>query len=67
MPIYEYRCKHCESTFPKLQKVGASGEGIQCPECGSADVERMLSAFASGSSSEGAATSSGGAACTGFT
>ncbi len=66
MPIYEYRCKECGHVFSKLQRVGASSEGVACPNCGSTEVERMVSTFASASS--GASTgASSGPSCTGFT
>ncbi len=66
MPIYEYRCSECGSVFSKLQRIGATGEGVRCPKCGSENVERLLSTFASGSSgTTSAATSS--SSCSGFT
>ena len=67
MPIYEYRCKECGKVFSKLQRMGATAEGIICPACGSSDVERMVSSFAS--SSGGASVGAGASApsCSGFT
>ena len=44
MPIYEYRCEDCEKPFEKL--VRAFREEVACPECGSGEVERLLSTFA---------------------
>lgn len=42
MPIYEYRCGACETAFEKLV---TPGDGpAACPQCGSGDVERKLSA-----------------------
>jgi len=66
MPIYEYRCTRCGHVFSRLQRVGASSEGVTCPECGSGEVERMVSTFASGSSGDSAGTAAG-PSCTGFT
>jgi putative FmdB family regulatory protein len=43
MPIYEYRCAGCECEFEEL--VSSSTPGVSCPECGSRDVERLLSTF----------------------
>ena len=51
MPIYEYQCTNCENTFSRLQAIGAKTDGVQCPKCESHDVERLLSTFASASSS----------------
>jgi putative FmdB family regulatory protein len=57
MPIYEYRCSQCGHEFEEL--VSRSSDGIHCPECDGADLERLPSAFAvsrgSGSGAESAA------------
>lgn len=66
MPIYEYRCRECDSVFSKLQRVGATSEGVRCPKCGSENVERLLSTFASGSSGAPSTSASSGS-CSGFT
>ncbi len=66
MPIYEYRCKECGHVFSRLQRVGASSEGVTCPRCGSTEVERLVSTFAS-SSSGASDTASSAPSCTGFT
>ena len=47
MPIYEYLCRSCGHTFQLLQRMGASSEGVTCPECASGKVDRLLSCFAS--------------------
>lgn len=43
MPLYKYRCTDCESTFKVLQKNGKKDETPECPECGSTEVERVIS------------------------
>ncbi len=50
MPIYEYRCDECGTTFDKLIR---SSSAITCPQCGSASLEKLLSAptFLSGRTS----------------
>lgn len=40
MPIYEYRCHHCDHAFDRLQPLGA--DCPPCPRCGGA-AERILS------------------------
>lgn len=45
MPIYEYKCKKCNSAFSVLQKIGATGKDTTCPDCGSNVVKKLLSAF----------------------
>jgi putative FmdB family regulatory protein len=42
MPIYEYRCKVCGATSEYLIVAGED-ENISCKECGSTDVEKILS------------------------
>jgi putative FmdB family regulatory protein len=53
MPIYEYRCTLCDERFSLLQPVGAAASEVHCAKCESTEVERVLSTFASGSSSSG--------------
>ena len=40
MPMYEYACKKCEHTFETLV---FNGEKVECPECHSERLERLLS------------------------
>lgn len=41
MPIHDYRCGSCGAEFERLVR---SGDCPICPHCGSADLERLLSA-----------------------
>lgn len=41
MPIYEYGCKKCGHEFEELVFGDATPN---CPECGSGDVQKMMSA-----------------------
>ena len=43
MPIYEYQCTSCDSTFEKLVFKG-DDENIECPDCGAKNTKRLLSA-----------------------
>ena len=43
MPIYEYRCKACNSEF---EQVVLPKSKPACPDCESQDLERLLSHFA---------------------
>jgi putative FmdB family regulatory protein len=47
MPIYEYRCRKCDAQFEVLQKIGADGADLICPECGEKYPEKLMSMFAS--------------------
>jgi putative FmdB family regulatory protein len=43
MPIYEYQCKSCNTTFEKLVFKG-DDESITCPNCDAENVKKLLSA-----------------------
>jgi len=62
MPIFEYRCRRCAHHFETI--VRSNHERVSCPKCESKAVEKQLSVFSSLGSAKGAATTSGGCACT---
>jgi len=43
MPIYEYRCKQCDSVFDVIRPMSAADDVISCENCSSQDTTRMLS------------------------
>ena len=43
MPLYDYRCRKCEHEFEALVRPGSTPS---CAECGSEDLERLLTNFA---------------------
>ena len=47
MPLYEFTCTNCGRTFEELVSTGLDGQGVTCPECGSEEVEKLVSRFAS--------------------
>ena len=47
MPIYEYKCLNCKKRFEKIH-LSTSSIDVECPKCGSSEVEKELSTFASG-------------------
>jgi len=53
MPIYEYHCKQCEKDFECLV---FEGDAVQCPDCSSDDVCRLMSACGFVSKSAGGQT-----------
>lgn len=73
MPIYDYRCSDCGSTFDVYHKTREVAEDIVCPSCRSTKHMRLMSVPASavmgsgGSSSSSPASSceSGGGCCGG--
>jgi putative FmdB family regulatory protein len=63
MPLYEYRCPGCGHRFEMLQRMGEGADGLACPRCGAAKVEKQFSTFASatsGESSAGSVSAAGG-------
>ena len=68
MPLYEYRCRTCESTFEARRSMSDANAPAECPD-GHVDSMRLLSMFASvgaGSASAQApraAAPSGGGGC----
>jgi putative FmdB family regulatory protein len=45
MPLYEFRCRVCESSFQLLRSIGTADEPAACP-AGHADTVRALSLVA---------------------
>lgn len=44
MPLFEYKCKKCNTVFEKL--VIHSDDKVVCENCGSEKAEKQLSTFA---------------------
>ncbi len=45
MPIYEYACMHCKKVVSRYVR-NVSKDEPACPECGGADIRRVMSSFA---------------------
>jgi len=45
MPIYEYTCMKCNKDFSVLQKIGSTEKDTLCPDCGSSNIKKKISAF----------------------
>ena len=46
MPIYEYSCKDCHSTFDKTLTLAAHDrEPVTCPKCGGQNVAQDFTSF----------------------
>ncbi|NDJ85324.1 MAG: zinc ribbon domain-containing protein [Chloroflexi bacterium] len=56
MPIYEFDCDDCGSAFDKLVRMSAIDD-VTCPECGSGNIHKKMSTFASKSSGNGSSVS----------
>lgn len=46
MPIYEFHCEKCEKDSEILVR-SSKWKGAKCPHCGSPDLSKKLSVFAS--------------------
>ena len=58
MPIYEYKCKKCDACFDKLVFAGDE-QPVECPYCGTRQVEKLMSAASFMDSGVGKACSAG--------
>ena len=52
MPIYEYECGGCKRRVSLLIRSLASAEAPRCPRCGSVELSRLMSRFATPKSEE---------------
>lgn len=48
MPMYEYRCRQCGEDYEELRRMQDADRDLKCPICGAEEIERLLSAFATG-------------------
>jgi len=60
MPVFEYKCKECNTKFDVLHKSSVNVEEVICPKCSSTKNQKLFSSFsASGFSSSGSTCESG--------
>ena len=55
MPIYEYQCEACHHHFDKFVRSMLTEVEVTCPACGSSQVRKGFSTFASRGANGGAA------------
>jgi putative FmdB family regulatory protein len=68
MPIYEFVCQECSSNFEDLVFGLSQIEEVICPACGSGQVKKKMSTFASKPAERGGSYSfnaSSAASCAG--
>ena len=66
MPIFEFVCRECGAPFEELLRSSNSPEDVICPACGSDQVQKQISTFASrvaGGGSTRSASSASGSYC----
>ncbi|RPI88399.1 MAG: zinc ribbon domain-containing protein [Chloroflexi bacterium] len=47
MPIFEFVCSECGRPFEELVRSSSAVDGVICPTCGSTEVKKKISTFAS--------------------
>lgn len=50
MPLFEFVCVTCENDFEELVRSASATDEVVCPSCGSPEVKKKISKFASRSS-----------------
>jgi putative FmdB family regulatory protein len=45
MPVYEYKCKSCNSKYEVFHFTKEIAEDIVCPKCKSSEYEKLFSTF----------------------
>jgi putative FmdB family regulatory protein len=53
MPIYEYKCSNCEAVSEIFTNIGGHSDPLACKSCGSANLEKLLSAASIGTADGG--------------
>jgi putative FmdB family regulatory protein len=60
MPFYEYRCGQCQELYIDLRPVQDRDKSSPCPECGSRNTVRTVSAFSTGGATTSLSVDRGG-------
>jgi putative FmdB family regulatory protein len=47
MPIFEFVCSQCGKPFEELVRFSSAASEVTCPACGSLEVKKQISVFAS--------------------
>ncbi len=58
MPLYEFRCRTCDTVFGEQRPMSRSSEPATCPD-GHADARRLLSVFATAGKAGASAPAAG--------
>jgi putative FmdB family regulatory protein len=57
MPIFEYKCKNCNSVFEMLHKSSGKQDEVFCPNCKSSNSEKLISVFSALNSTKSVSSS----------
>jgi len=47
MPLFEFVCSECSQSFEELVRSSSNISEVSCPICGSRDIAKKISTFAS--------------------
>lgn len=50
MPMYQFACRECGQAFDKRLRMSQAGHSQECPNCGSQETRKVISAIAVGGS-----------------
>jgi putative FmdB family regulatory protein len=64
MPVYEYYCRRCDTTFDKLRPLSAAEQPSECP-AGHPGAARTITVFATFQKSGGSEPMPAGGGCCG--
>ena len=59
MPIFEYQCEACHTTFERLVFASSSGVAPTCPQCHSVQTVKRFSTFSAQTGGASATATSG--------
>jgi putative FmdB family regulatory protein len=62
MPIYEYYCSDCQTSFELLRPKRKADDRVECKRCEGRNTSRMISLFAAHSDGRAVAGTGGGCA-----
>jgi len=57
VPIFEYACEECASTFETIVMRSRAHEPQKCPTCGAENAKKLMSSFSSKSSTSTSSSS----------
>ncbi|MGB9700558.1 MAG: FmdB family zinc ribbon protein [Thermodesulfobacteriota bacterium] len=60
MPIYEYKCSKCGHQFELIRPLKMEEEKINCPRCGDAYPEKLISVFSCSANKESSLNTASG-------
>jgi len=65
MPIYEYTCQDCQTSFELIRSISEADADVECIKCHSENVKRLVSLFNASGNERPITGSSGCSGCSG--